>query len=161
MSASKKAIHHNLNAFLDTLAWSEGTSKVKESDDGYKVLFGGGVFQFYTDHPRKISTFRETNGEMNWSTAAGRYQILERYWDVYKKQLHLQDFSPISQDDIAIELIKECNAMNLILLGNFDEAVEKCRSRWASLPGAGYKQHENKLEDLKRVYEQNGGTFAA
>lgn len=30
----------NVLAFLDMLAWSEGTSTIKASDDGYDVLVG-------------------------------------------------------------------------------------------------------------------------
>ena len=38
-----RTFRHNL-AFLDMLAWSEGTSTVAKSDDGYNVLVGGSLF---------------------------------------------------------------------------------------------------------------------
>lgn len=152
-------IPNNLRAFLDMLAVSEGTSTVKGSDNGYNVLYGGGLFTSYKDHPRKVLTFK-IKGNMVPSTAAGRYQILARYYDHYKKQLKLPDFSPASQDAIAIQLIKECKALADIEAGRFDVAVAKCRSRWASLPGAGYNQHEHPIETLRLAYRQAGGMIA-
>ena len=40
----------NVLRFLDLIAFSEGTSTVKGSDDGYSVLYGGGLFQGYADY---------------------------------------------------------------------------------------------------------------
>jgi muramidase (phage lysozyme) len=145
----------NRKAFLDMLAYSEGTSTVPESDNGYNVIVGGKLFHDYADHPRVVVDL----GHGLKSTAAGRYQILSRYWDVYRKQLNLSDFSPLSQDAVAIQLIRECHALEDIDAGRFEEAVHKVRSRWASLPGAGYGQHEQKLDVLKEVYQKAGGTF--
>ena len=47
-----------------------------------------------SDHPRKLVTL---NPKLK-STGAGRYQLLSRWWDAYRKQLGLKDFSPKSQD---------------------------------------------------------------
>jgi len=146
----------NLIAFLDMIATSEGT--INLGDNGYNVLVGGALFQGYADHPRIVVT---VNSRGLKSTAAGRYQILARYFDAYKTQLSLPDFSPDSQDKIAIQLIKECKALNDIDEGRFNIAVKKCSSRWASLPGAGYGQHENTLENLRRVYAKKGGLIFA
>lgn len=43
----------NVLAFLDMLAWSEGTSTISASDDGYNVIVGGELFTDYSDHPRR------------------------------------------------------------------------------------------------------------
>ena len=107
-------------------------------------------FTDYSDHPRKLVDLPKLKIK---STAAGRYQILARYYDHYKVQLKLKDFSPESQDAIAWQLIRECGAQGDVLNGNFEVAIDKCRSRWASLPGAGYGQHEHKMSDLRRVYD--------
>ena len=144
----------NLKAFLDTIAFSEiGAALLAKSDNGYNVVVGGALFSPYDDHPRVVVTL---NGNLK-STAAGRYQILERYFDAYKTQLDLPDFSPESQDAIAVQMIKECHAFDDILAGNFDSAIEKCASRWASFPGADYDQHENKMEDLRQAFTDAGG----
>ena len=148
----------NLRAFLDMIAHSEiGPALLAGSDNGYDVLVGGGRFHEYHDHPRIVVDL----GHGLKSSAAGRYQILMRYFDFYKVPLHLPDFSPASQDKIAIQLISECKALPDIEAGRFDDALFKCRSRWASLPGAGYDQHENKAENLRAAYLKAGGTLAA
>lgn len=144
----------NLGAFLDMLAISEGT--YGKGDDGYNVLVGGGHFESYGDHPRKLIQIRPGLA----STAAGRYQLLARYYDPYKKLLGLADFSPESQDAIAIQQIKECKAFDLIRDGNLPEAIDRCAHIWASLPGAGYGQHENRPATLYAAYLNAGGVIA-
>lgn len=153
------AISKNMKAFLDMLACSEGTDdgRQKTNNHGYDVVVGGSLFTDYSDHPRKLVSL--TNLGIK-STAAGRYQILSKYYDAYKKQLRLPDFSPASQDAIAMQLIRECKATADIEAGHIADAIHKCRSRWASLPGAGYGQHEQKLDRLIQVYKSAGGTVA-
>jgi muramidase (phage lysozyme) len=145
----------NEKAFLDTIAFSEGT--YGKGDDGYNVLVGGSFFDGYDDHPR-ISVYLPS---LNiHSTAAGRYQLLEKYFDAYKSLLRVPDFSPPSQDAIAWQQIKECGAIDDIEAGDFGNAVVKCAHIWASLPGAGYGQHENKLQALSDFFAGVGGTLA-
>lgn len=145
----------NLTAFLDMIAYSEiGEKLLKNSDDGYNVIVGGSLFSDYANHPSKRVYLPKYK---IYSTAAGRYQILLRYWKYYKKQLGLKDFGHRSQDAVAIQLIKECHALEDIYIGRFETAVQKCSSRWASLPHSGYGQHENKLDDLKLAYLAAGG----
>lgn len=142
----------NMQAFLDTLAYSEGTDNGRQptKDRGYDVIVGGELFSGYKDHPRKLVYLPRLGIK---STAAGRYQILSRFYDAYKKPLKLPDFSPASQDKIAIQLIKECKALGDIEAGRIEEALIKCRSRWASLPGAGYGQHEHEAETLATYFK--------
>lgn len=142
----------NVCAFLDMIARSEGTAG--KGEDGYNVLVGGGLFATYKDHPRK-SIWLPNLGI--YSTAAGRYQLLARYFDAYKRQLSLKDFSPVSQDMIAIQQIREQRALPAIQAGDFARAVQLCANIWASLPGAGYGQRENKLQQLVAFYTAAGG----
>lgn len=139
-------------AYLRTIAFSEGTDKPGQPtrNKGYDVIVGGALFTSYADHPRVVVPFPKLGIK---STAAGRYQILARYYDHYKAQLKLKDFGPEAQDAIAWQLIGECGAQGDVLAGNFEVAIAKCRSRWASLPGAGYGQHEHKMSDLRKVYD--------
>ncbi|WP_182068272.1 glycoside hydrolase family 24 protein [Stenotrophomonas pavanii] len=149
----------NVVAFLDMLAWSEGTDNGRQptNDRGYDVLVGGGLFRGYGDHPRVVVDLPRLKIQ---STAAGRYQLLRRYYDAYKKTLGLKDFSPLSQDLIALQQIRERRALPLIQGGKIEEAIKAVRKIWASLPGAGYGQHEHKLADLLAVYRKAGGTVA-
>jgi len=139
------------------IAVSEGTTRYGDQD-GYNVVVGGTTFEGYDDHPRKLVVLNKKGLK---STAAGRYQLLSRYYDAYKKLLKLPDFSPDSQDTIAIQQIKECKALDDVDDGRFDVAVKKVRRIWASLPGAGYGQHENKLAVLRVAYVNAGGTLTA
>lgn len=149
----------NLDAFLTMIATSEGTEAI--GDRGYNCIVGSTVakphlFPSYADHPRIKVRLSPTL----ISSAAGRYQILERYFDAYKDQLHLPDFSPESQDMIALQMIREQHAFADVASGRFDTAVAKCANIWASLPGNSYGQHQNALADLRQVFTIAGGSFA-
>lgn len=148
-------MNQNAKAFLTMIAVSEGTAG--KGDDGYNVIVGGRLFADYSDHPREAVWIRRIK---KYSTAAGRYQILARYFDAYRRILHLSDFSPQSQDAIAIRMIRECGAIADIKAGRFESAVKKCSTRWASLPGAGYGQREAEIGDLRIAYLKAGGRVA-
>lgn len=145
----------NLSAFLDMIAFAEGTINYGDQN-GYNVLVGGGLFHSYADHPRVRVRVRP--GLV--STAAGRYQLLARYFDHYKNLLGLSDFGPAAQDAIATQQIKECRALSLIEVGDIDGAINRCKHIWASFPGAGYGQHEQKLSALHQAYLNAGGYIA-
>lgn len=140
-------------AFLATIAYSEGTDhpRQKTANKGYDVIVGGALFTDYSKHPGvyvKLPKLGIT------SSAAGRYQILEKYAKHYMRELKLPDFGPASQDAIAWQLIGECGAKADVNAGNFEGAIHKCKSRWASLPGAGYGQNEHTMEHLRGVYDK-------
>jgi muramidase (phage lysozyme) len=144
----------NLQAFLDMIAWSElGSAIIEKSDNGYDVLVGSKpdmVLKFgsYDRHPHTIVRLSDTLS----SSAAGRYQILGKMWKAYRVPLELRGFYPADQDAIAIQMIKECRAMQDIESGNVESAITKCRSRWASFAGAGYGQREHSIEKLAAVW---------
>lgn len=141
------SLSNNEKAFLDMLAWSElGPLILQRSRNGYDVCVGSTpskliLFTDFSRHPKRRS-------EALNSDAAGRYQFLGRYWEHYRDQLHLPDFGPYSQDCWAMQLIAECRALDAIAAGDIGSAVHLCRSRWASLPGAGYGQPEHSTEIL-------------
>lgn len=152
----------NVRAFLDMIALSEiGAPLLALSDDGYNVIVGStadnpDLFADYSTHPAKLVQLTPTLV----STAAGRYQLLARYFNAYKQQLGLPDFSPISQDEIALQQIKECRAYTMVFMGKFDAAVALVAHIWASLPGSSYGQHTNDLDDLRVAYVNAGGVVA-
>ena len=51
-------INNQRKAFLDMLAWSEGTDngRQKTRNHGYDVIVGGKLFTDYSDHPRNDVT---------------------------------------------------------------------------------------------------------
>jgi len=160
-------ISANRKAFLDMLAVSEGTSTSPATQNkGYDVIVTGvdgesEVFTDYSDHPfnngRKSKVI---NSRGLTSNASGRYQFMLRDWHHYRDQLELLDFGPDAQDQWALQLIHERGALPLIDLGRFAEAVARCSNLWASLPGAGYGQHENALAKLETAYTDAGGALA-
>ena len=160
-------MNSNRKAFLDMLAVSEGTSTSKVTKcNGYDVIVIGtdGVHELITDfstHPfaNGLRPSKVFNSKGEKSSASGRYQFMKKDWNHYRDLLNLPDFGAESQDKWALQLIKECRALPAIDAGNFDEAVYLCRKIWASLPGAGYGQHENKIEKLRNAYLAAGGLF--
>ena len=159
----------NRVAFLDAIAGSEiGPALLKVTDNGYNVLVGATpahplTFPSYADHPNVF------NAALN-STAAGRYQLLHRWWADqvvngkvmrgYKTMLGLKDFTPLSQDRVALQQVRECNALPYIDEGNFAHAVALCSHIWASLPGNDYGQHQNQIALLQGYYTAAGGSLA-
>ena len=131
--AAKKAgvedeINNQRKAF-DMLAWSEGidNGRQKTRNHGYDVIVGGELFTDYSDHLGKLVTL---NPKLK-STGAGRYQLLSScWWDAYRKQLGLKDFSPKSQDAVALQQIKERGALPMIDRGDIRQAIDRCSVYW-------------------------------
>lgn len=155
--SAAKAININVCAFLDMLSHSEGTEGI--GDDGYNVIVGGKTFSNgYAQHPEPSIYLPRY---AIYSSAAGRYQFIKKTWRSLAGTLHLADFSPISQDLGAIELIRGRGALDDVIAGRFELAVRKCAKEWASLPGAGYGQRENALTVIQGVYILDGGHLAS
>jgi muramidase (phage lysozyme) len=150
---SDEVKNQNEQAFLWTLRVSEGTS----GPDGYRTIVGGSTFDSFVDHPRVLIPLPNLGIS---SIAAGAYQIIRRTWDGVRGKLGLTDFSPVSQDAAALELIRQRGALADVRAGRFATAIDKCKKEWASLPGAGYGQHENTLAKLQSAYTIAGGYIA-
>lgn len=147
----------NLKAFGAMLRWSEGTSQIPNSDDGYRALVGGGTFDSYACHPHKEVWIERIKAN---SSAAGGYQIEYGQWAPYIGRLGLKDFSPQFQDIWMINALREVNALDDVYAGRFPEAVQKAGNRWASLPGSKFGQSIRTLAEVKDVYSKAGGQFA-
>ena len=141
----------NLAAFLDTIAKSEGAD--------YDTVVGGSSFSDYSSHPNIVG-LRTKDGP---STAAGRYQITNTTWRGVKKKLGLTDFSPKSQDEAAIELLRQRGALGDVLKGDWEAAVEKLGDEWQSLP-SGTSKNQGKRSwayfnnTLRSALERHQGT---
>ena len=123
----------------------------KTRNHGYDVIVGGELFTDYSDHPRKLVML---NPKLK-STGAGRHQLLSRWWDVYRKQLGLKDFSPEKSDAVALQQIKERGALPMIDRGGYPSGNRPLQGNiWASLPGAGYGQFEHKADSLIAKIQQ-------
>lgn len=138
----------NVQAMLSVIRAGEGTN----SDSGYRTLFGGRLFDSFSDHPRvtvKASGYT--------SSAAGAYQILTSTWEETKRIMGLPDFSPRSQDLAALGRIAARGALEDTKAGRFESAVNKIAREWASLPGSPYGQPTISWAKAKSIFAMNGG----
>lgn len=141
----------NVQALLRVIRQGEGTSTM----NGYRTLFGGGLFDSYADHPRRVII---KNGYS--SSAAGAYQFLTSTWDETARIMGLGDFTPASQDMAAVGLLAKRGALADAKAGRFDAAIAKIGKEWASMPGSPYGQPVITLATARNTYASNGGTFA-
>lgn len=133
----------NLATMLDVIAQSEGA--------GYNTLVGGRAFNNdisdLSAHPNIVG-MRTKDGP---STAAGRYQITGTTWRGVAKKLGLKDFSPKSQDDAAVELLRQRGALGDVLTGDSEAAAKKLGQEWQSLPsGASPNQGKHAWETFRK-----------
>ena len=159
--------HPNVRAFLRVIR--EGESA--QDDGAYRWLYGSTraqpkLFASYQDHPR-VRTYEQydgqfiANGKIDYTTAAGAYQIVETTWNRIQKRRPYPDFSPASQDDAAVYLIDLRGALDDIIAGRIEAAMVKLRHEWASLPGAAHNQPKQKLDRALAVYRAHGGVLHA
>ncbi len=150
----------NVRKFLDLISYTEGTQ-----GNGYRTAFGGGKLSHLNDHPRYLKTFRQTDGKMNKTSAAGRYQFLKGTWDNVARQYGLKDFSPHSQDLGAVALLFGRDAIPALLKGDFQTAVRRTGAEWASLPSSNYKQNKRSWDNVNNFLGgklgnvSNGGNY--
>ena len=133
----------NVLKFLNLIARAEGTEKY-----GYNTAFGGGYFGDLSRHPNIQKNFRQTDGKINSSGVAGRYQFLNDTWNGVSKRYGLEDFGAFNQDLGAIALITESGALKAVQGGNFRKAIDKLGNIWASFPSSTYKQRKRSYEYL-------------
>lgn len=153
----------NLQAFSDTVGWSEGTTRpeiVGASDRGYNVLVGSTakrplIFTSYATHPDVY------NSLLN-STAAGKHQIIFPTWQGLSARTGLIDFGPSTQEIMFKSLVDiDCGALEAVLSGQLVDALALCSGTWASLPGSNSGQHQNTIAALQGVYLAAGGIIAS
>ena len=149
-------INNQRKAFLDMLAWSEGTDNGRQktrNPSGYDVIVGGELFTDYSDHPRKLVTL---NPKLK-STGAGRYQLLP-VGGCLPQAAWPERLLSEKSGRCALQQIKERGALPMIDRGDIRQAIDRCSNIWASLPGAGYGQFEHKADSLIAKFKEAGGT---
>lgn len=148
----------NVRAFLRVARQGESS----QSDEAYRMRWPGlgkppAYFDDFSQHPRMFEP--TTGGRV--SSAAGAYQITATTYDDFAPGLGIGDFTPASQDALAIAIIASEGALAPLLAGRFDEAVILCRGRWTSLPGAEENNPRWTLAKARALYASYGGAFAA
>ncbi len=129
---AKAAIDHdellqdpNVQKMLNLIGKAEGAE--------YDTIVGGKKkITDFSAHPNIVG-LRTAQGP---SKAAGKYQITKSTYDQYAPKLGIRDFSPASQDKIALQILHDTGALKDVLKGKFNSAVEKAGSTWMSLPSS-------------------------
>lgn len=143
-------------AFLEAIAWAEGTAGMH----GYRYLFGSThkaprLIQNFDDHPRLLTTFINTQGIRQRTSAAGKYQFIAPTWDgLAATNPELKSFAPIYQDHAAYLLLSQCGALADLLENNLTAAIGRASRKWASLPNAPFPQPRRTLSSFLDHYEQ-------
>ncbi|MEO9347975.1 glycoside hydrolase family 24 protein [Acinetobacter radioresistens] len=140
----------HVRKMLDVIASSEGVKH------GYNTLFGNERFDDLVSHPNIRKQFKQTDGKVNYTTAAGRYQFLNSTWNDVARQYGLKSFSPINQDLAAIALIARRGALNDVVKGNYQSAIHKLGEEWASLPTSRYAQGKRSWGDINKMLGGSG-----
>jgi lysozyme len=148
--AGPYAITPERRALLETIRFAEGTWKGGRPE-GYRVLYGGGLFASLQRHPEITVRRRYT------SAAAGAYQFLPRTWHEVSSRLRLRSFEPHNQDQAALHLIQRRRALQLFdQQGLGAEVMARLAPEWASLPardgGSYYGQPVKSRDELLRFY---------
>jgi len=171
-----------ITAFLDLIAWSEGTTTHPLTKcDGYDVIVTGvdGLHTFtdFSTHPfalgrapilvrpscqgsdavydaetHKLLHPAEMPQPALHSTASGRYQFILPSWQKIAARIFAGTFSPANQDMAAIHVLHNLNAVQPILGGYYMEAVHLCSEEWASFPGNLFGQPVHTEDELTKQY---------
>jgi muramidase (phage lysozyme) len=125
---------------------SEGTTKYTGKYNSYakpntlekweKTYIQGDIN--YNNHPNVYIKWKKGSADdiNNFSTAAGRYQILAEVWKNLANKYNINDFTPSSQDKICIALIER--SFPFLKLYQWENAISSVCKLFPSFPKAGY-----------------------
>ena len=153
-----------VRAFGDVISKSEGTDH--GGAGGYNVLYGSTarrprLFDDYIQHPGIKTYFVDNNEKRDFTTAAGKYQIILPTWNRLREKLNLPDFSPESQDLAYAELLRERGVYGHVASGNWHSAIPRLGTEWASLPSSNYPQNKHSDADLGKMMQESLKTIHA
>lgn len=168
----QKAKNPKVRAFLDVIAFTEGTDfDIDGKQTGYEIMMGG-----TPQKPRIAPNLYNHPG----GVASGRYQTVPDTWREAQTALGLYDFTPESQEIFAVWALdkKRQGLLDDVIDDRFPDAVEKGSWEWASFPNRaesggdvennptsrytystgprkGQKQRALKLSELYKVYKDS------
>lgn len=134
--------------------------------EDYRTFYGNTLFDSFADHP--VLTGEKVGIRLpdEWcraagygpgcvSTAAGAYQITVPTWRrIRVREPYLLDFSPASQDEAAMRLIRERGADRLIRAGRIADAFYALAPVWASLPRSTSNQPQKSIDAMLAYYSE-------
>ncbi len=135
----------NVKAFLKFIRRAEHK---REDDLVYYQIFGNKkTFSDTSKHPNVLG-----HGWGKSSTAAGAYQILYKTWKEAVEKGIVRDFTPASQDAIAIWKLKTRHALVYVQAGNVEKAIPLLRNEWTSMPGAA--ESNMSMDEAKQLFNK-------
>ena len=142
-------INNQRKAFLDMLAWSEGTDngRQKTRNHGY-------------DHAGKEGYFWVLRSPSQTCHAKPKTQINGRR--TLPASFPLVGCLPqAAWPERLLEKSGRCGiaarlGLNFLDRGDIRQAIDRCSNIWASLPGAGYGQFEHKADSLIAEIQRSG-----
>ncbi|GAB3369933.1 paar repeat-containing protein [Massilia agri] len=150
--------HPNVAAFLKAIAEAEG--------GGYDFKYGA-LRGRRNDRWRFSDTSTHPGAGIDGkTTAAGMYQITRPTWEHHGGKLGLDDFSPRTQDLIAVEILRSLRVVERIKAGEIASVMPTVARTWAALPkgpGQGnYYPHQRHIgyEQFLSTYLAAGGSMA-
>lgn len=134
----------NVRAFLGTITRLEGAA--------YNKRIGGSTFEG-NQHPGGQRL--RFGKDYRYVSPAGAYQFTEETAIEFQRKAGVDDFSPLSQDAMAVTLIKEKKALNFIKSGDLKSAFNRLNKRWSSMPGGS---EPNKNLNADQVFKEQIST---
>lgn len=144
------------------------TISASEANDSrpYSILYGGQHVENLSRHPEKCVTIVNGPNKGNCSTAAGRYQLLNKTWYNVAQRYHPQpsgflfwksySFQAEYQDRVVYAWLSDRTAWGtdisgLLRQGKLDSVLRRLSSTWTSL---GYGIEDNSITGrLPQVYQ--------
>ena len=160
-------------AFLYAIRRAEHSAADVAAGLDYRTFYAGARFSDMSDHPVNTGELQGVKlspamcraaGYASGncvSTAAGAYQITRPTWNEFRAlEPRVPDFSPRSQDIVAARILMRLGVHRLLRAGDFEGAVYRASSRWASLPGSTAKQGGRTMAFVSDAFRQAGGALA-
>ena len=151
-------INNQRKAFLDMLAWSEGTDngRQKTRNHGYDVIVGGELFTGLLRSPSQTChakpKLKSTGaGMLSFFPVGGMPTASSLAWKTSLRKVRTLWHC---------SRLRERGALPMIDRGDIRQAIDRCSNIWASLPGAGYGPFEHKwltawLQNSKKRAERS------
>jgi muramidase (phage lysozyme) len=157
--------HPNVQAFARCVRSAESNNR----DDGsaYRTIYGGGLVDDLSCHPRIAK-----QSPWGYTSAAGAYQAMcavpgrvqTDTWGDFCRDLGVpvdaMPFDPPTQDAFLVWCVRRRQALQSVLDGDLEKAVNLCSFEWASFPPGRYGQPTTTIDKLRAVFLQYGGRLS-
>lgn len=146
----------NVQAFLKAIADAEG--------GGYDFKYG--AVKGRRNDPWRFTDFSTHPGPGydGVTTAAGMYQINKATWqDHGARRMGLTDFTPQTQDLIAVSILRGLGVIDQIKEGDIESSLSAASKPWAALPmdrcqAGRHDQPHVTFEHFEAAYKAAGGS---